>query len=154
VRRASPADSTSLAELRWAWRAVERSEAGLSRPEFVTEFHRWFESHSATHAAFLAVAGTVPIGMAWLATIDRVPGPGVWTRLAGHLQSVYVLPEHRNGGIGAALVTAVLREAKERGFDYVVVHPSERSFPLYRRHGFRETQAVLEVDLRERRSTS
>ncbi len=92
--------------------------------------------------------------MAWLATIERVPGPATWTRLAGHLQSVYVLPDHRNRGIGAALVTAALEEATEREFDYVIVHPSERSLPFYRRLGFRETERVLEVDLRERRASS
>jgi GNAT superfamily N-acetyltransferase len=143
-----------LADLRWAWRAVERSEAGLSRPVFVAAFQRWFEDHRGTHAAFLAHVGGVPVGMAWLATIERVPGPAVWTRLAGHLQSVYVLPEHRSGGIGAALVTAVVQEAEAGGFDYIVVHPSERSFPLYRRLGFCETGALLELDLRERRSPS
>jgi GNAT superfamily N-acetyltransferase len=78
-----------------------------------------------------------------------VPGPAAWTRLAGHLQSVYVLPEHRNAGVGAALVAAALDAARARGFDYVIVHPSERSFPLYRRAGFGPTGAVLRIDLRD-----
>ncbi|HZQ56965.1 MAG TPA: GNAT family N-acetyltransferase [Acidimicrobiales bacterium] len=143
-----------MGDLRWTWRAIERSEVGLSRPDFIAEFQRWFADHRATHAAFVAHVGREPVGMAWLATIERVPGPATWTRLAGHLQSVYVLPDHRNRGIGAALVTAALEEATEREFDYVIVHPSERSLPFYRRLGFRETERVLEVDLRERRASS
>jgi GNAT superfamily N-acetyltransferase len=157
VRRASVTDSTALAalaELRWAWRNDERGERGLPWPEFSTAFVRWCQDHRETHLGFLAEAGSAPIGMAWLATIERIPGPAVWTRRAGHLQSVYVLPEHRNGGIGAALVTAALLEARARGFDYVIVHPSERSFPLYRRAGFGETAAVLEIDLRKGREPS
>jgi GNAT superfamily N-acetyltransferase len=154
VRQATAADSAALADLRWAWRAVERSEVGLPRPEFVAQFERWFLEHRGSHFAFLAQAGSLAVGMAWLAMIERVPGPGTWTRLAGHLQSVYVLPAYRNDGVGAALVTAALGKASESDFDYVVVHPSARSFPLYRRLGFRETEAVLEVDLRAHRSPS
>ena len=151
VRRASEADWTALAGLRWAWRVDERGELGRPRPEFLADFERWCRDHRETHLGFVAVARSVPVGMAWLATIERMPGPAVWTRLAGHLQSVYVLPEHRNGGIGAALVAAALDEARSRGFDYVIVHPSEPSFPLYRRAGFRESGAMLQIDLRHDR---
>jgi GNAT superfamily N-acetyltransferase len=152
VRVASAGDATALAELRWAWRTTEQGEVPvMGRVEFMASFERWCGEHQATHTGFVAEAGGSAVGTAWLATIDRVPGPAVWRRLAGHLQSVYVLPAHRNAGIGAALVEAVLDEAVHRGLDYLVVHPSERSFPLYRRLGFRETGAVLEADLRHRR---
>jgi GNAT superfamily N-acetyltransferase len=86
--------------------------------------------------------------MAWLARIDRVPGPGIWRRVAGTIQSVYVLPDRRGHGLGAALVNAALDTARDRGFDYVSVHPSEPSFSLYRRLGFAESGGVLELDLR------
>jgi GNAT superfamily N-acetyltransferase len=148
VRRASEADVGALADLRWAWRAVEQGAPRMDNPEFTSAFERWFLAHRTTHEAFLAEVGSSSVGMAWLALIERVPGPDRWARHAGHLQSVYVLPEHRNKGIGGALVMAALRQAAAHGLDYVIVHPSERSFPLYRRLGFRETGAVLEIDLR------
>ena len=123
----------------------------MPRSEFDAAFRSWFLEHERTHVAFIALAERSAVGMAWLATIDRVPGPGVWTRLAGHLQSVYVRLEDRNQGIGAALVTEALKAAERRGFDYVIVHPSERSFPLYRRLGFCDTGAFLEHDVRASR---
>jgi GNAT superfamily N-acetyltransferase len=85
--------------------------------------------------------------MAWLAIVERFPGPGVWARLAGNVQSLYVVPEHRGQGIGTELVNAVIHEARVRRLDYLVVHPSERSFPLYQRAGFRAHGGVLELDL-------
>jgi len=129
----------------------EHGEHGLAKGEFSASFTDWFRSHRDSHVALIAEAADSPVGMAWLALINRVPGPGVWLRLAGHLQSVYVLPAHRDEGIGAALVTAALKEATDRGLDYVWVHPSKRSFPLYRRIGFAESEGVLEVDLRRQR---
>jgi GNAT superfamily N-acetyltransferase len=152
IRAATLADARDLAALRWTWRVDEEGEHGLTEAEFTASFTDWFRSHRDSHVAFIAKAGDSPIGMAWLAVIDRVPGPGVWLRLGGHLQSVYVLRARRGGGIASALVTAVLKEAAERGVDYVSVHPSQRSFALYQRLGFRSNDKVLEADLRSRRA--
>lgn len=122
----------------------------MSRDDFLVAFAQWFAEHDQSHSAFLAEHGDEPVGMAWLTTVERVPGPGVWRRVAGNLQSVYVLPDARGRGTGAALVRAALDEAVARGFDYVSVHPSERSFSLYRRVGFTDTDGVLEADFRSR----
>jgi GNAT superfamily N-acetyltransferase len=151
IRAATIGDVRDLAALRWIWRVDEEGEHGLTDAEFTASFIDWFRSHRDSHIAFIAKAGDSPIGMAWLALIDRVPGPGVWLRLAGHLQSVYVLRTRRGEGVGSALVTAVLNEAADRAVDYVSVHPSQRSFALYQRLGFRNSDGVLEADLRSHR---
>jgi len=151
IRPATLADARDLATLRWTWRVEEQGERGLTDAEFTASFTDWFRSHRDSHFAFVAEAGDSPIGMAWLALIDRVPGPGIWLRLAGYLQSVYIVPARRGEGIGSALVTAVLKEAADRGVDYVSVHPSRRSFALYQRLGFRSSDGVLEADLRSHR---
>lgn len=147
VRRAEPSDDGSIAMLRWTWRVDERGESGMSRSEFEAALATWLDAHRRTHVGFVADDGSALVGMAWLGIVERLPGPGVWSRLAGNLQSVYVLPQHRAHGIGAALVGAVIAEARARCFDYIVVHPSERSFLLYRRAGFRAHDGVLELDL-------
>lgn len=93
---------------------------------------------------------TPPVGMAWLAIVERVPGPARWRRLSGYVQSTYVSPRHRGRGLGSALIDAVIDEAVRRELDYLAVHPSERSFPLYRRLGFSGAGDVLELDLQDR----
>lgn len=148
VRAASVADGPALAALRWAWRVDERGEGGSTREEFEAAFTGWMRDHDGTHRALLALAAGRPVGMAWLAVVTRVPGPGVWRRLAGNLQSVYVLPAWRGYGVGGRLVVAAIGVARELELDYVSVHPSARSFPLYRRLGFADTSGVLELDLR------
>jgi GNAT superfamily N-acetyltransferase len=118
--------------------------------DFVEAFAGWVRDHPESHVGFLATAGGEPVGMAFLAVIERIPGPGRWERRAGALQSVYVQPEERGAGVGTRLCEAALEEAVRRGLDYVTVHPSERSFPLYRRLGFTGSGSLLELDLRDR----
>jgi GNAT superfamily N-acetyltransferase len=117
----------------------------MAKPDFMAAFIDWTLAHAGTHPAWLAEVDGAPAGMAWLAIVDRVPGRRLWSRISGNLQSVFVLPEHRNGGLGEQLVGAALEHARAQGMEYVSVHPSERSFPLYRRAGFAESPGVLEL---------
>lgn len=151
VRRATISDGAALADLRWTWRVTERDERGMDRAAFVSSFVAWMERHNESHAAFIAEDSGSSAGMAWLATVVRIPGPENWLRTAGNLQSLYVLPSHRKMGIGGSLVDAVISEAVRSGLDYVSVHPSAMSFTLYERAGFVQSPGVLELDLRARR---
>jgi GNAT superfamily N-acetyltransferase len=147
VRRADAQDVAALAQLRWVWRTSERDERGLSQAEFETAFASWWARRRATHAAFIAELDGNAAGMAWLAVFDRIPQPRRLERLAGNVQSVFVLEPFRNQGIGRALVEAVIAEARTRGVGYLIVHPSERAYPLYERLGFAETNRLLHLDL-------
>jgi GNAT superfamily N-acetyltransferase len=151
IRRATISDGAALADLRWTWRVTEHDERGMDRTAFSASFVAWMNQHKESHAAFIAEQSEVSVGMAWLATVVRIPGPENWMRAAGHVQSVYVLPSHRKMGIGGLLVDAVISEAARSGLDYVSVHPSAMSFSLYERAGFEQSAGVLELDLRPRR---
>jgi GNAT superfamily N-acetyltransferase len=83
-------------------------------------------------------------GMAWLALHDRVPNPARFDRRTGDVQSVYVVPEARDAGVGTALLEAVLTEARDRELAHVTVHSSERAASLYLRFGFRDGRRWFE----------
>jgi GNAT superfamily N-acetyltransferase len=147
VRRATVDDAHALARLRWTWRVDERGEQAASFEEFADRFRSWMIDHAEAHIAFVAENPGAAVGMAWLAVVTRVPGPEIWRRRAGLVQSVYVLPAFRDAGVGEQLVRAVSRQARDLSLDYLMVHPSERSFSLYRRVGFAESAGVLELSL-------
>lgn len=135
VRLATVVDAPALAGLRWRW-LVERGYTGEDRQAFGSAFAEWFTGNTATHRAYLALADDTPVGMAWLAVLARVPMPARRDRRTGDVQAVYVVPELRNAGVGAVLLTEVLAEARRLGLEHVTVHSSERAVALYQRMGF------------------
>ena len=154
VRRAGLRDASGLARLRWLWRTVERGEYGLSAPAFDAAFTQWWSTRTASHIAYVAEHAGGAVGMAWLAVFDRMPQPRQLERLAGNVQSVFVLEEYRNRGTGRALVEAVISEARTLGLGYLILHPSLRAYPPYERLGFAATNTILHMDLAGHADTS
>jgi GNAT superfamily N-acetyltransferase len=144
VRRARPDDAPALARLRWQWRVETGDDPGADRDAFLRYFATWAVDHRSTHLAFLAEVDGRLSGMAWLALADRVPTPGRFDRRTGDVQSVYVVPEARNAGVGTALLQAVLKEARDRELTHVTVHANQRAASVYLRSGFRDDQPWLE----------
>jgi GNAT superfamily N-acetyltransferase len=99
--------------------------------------------HRRTHLPFMVELDGSAVGMAWLVIIERIPGPERWTRLAGNIQSVYVVAELRNSGLGSLLIGTLIDKAREMGLDYLSAHPSPPSFPFYRRLGFAGEGSLL-----------
>ena len=97
----------------------------------------------ATHLPFLAEVDGDAAGMAWLMVADRVPASAGQRRRFGDVQSMYVVPELRDRSIGAALLEAVLAEARGLALEHVTVHSSDRAVPLYERAGFRHGRSWL-----------
>jgi GNAT superfamily N-acetyltransferase len=76
----------------------------------------------------------------------RMPRPGRPERRWGYIANVFVLAAHRSTGVGSALLDAAVAHARDHGFVRLVLNPSERSIPLYRRAGFRASR-LLQLDL-------
>src|SRR5205814_6410257 len=143
VRKATTADAVALARLRWRWGVSERGQPSTDQAAFLELFSAWVSEHRSTHIAFLAEVDDQVVGMAWLLVADRVPSAAHRRRRFGDVQSVYVIPDLRDGGIGGQLLDAVLAEARSRGLDHVTVHSSARAVPLYQRLGFQNRQCPL-----------
>jgi GNAT superfamily N-acetyltransferase len=144
IRKATAADAPALARMRWQWLVEKHGQAATDRAWFVEFFTAWVIDHLPTHLPFLLEVDGRTAGMAWLMLADRVPSPSRMDRRTGDVQSVYVVPEFRNGGAGAALIEAVLAEARNRELEHVTVHSSERAVPFYLRSGFADGQRWLE----------
>ncbi len=134
VRKATADDAATLAAFRWDWRAQSRT--GTDYTDFVRMFSAWVVEHLPTHVPFVAVADGDLVGMAWLMIAERVPSQNNRYRRFGDVQSVYVVPDLRDGGVGTMLLNAVLAEARDLGLEHVTVHSSDRAVPFYERLGF------------------
>lgn len=147
VRLARPADLPDLAELRWQWTAEAGGEPVVTRDGFVRAFVAWAEEHRSSHRCVVMLRGERIIGMAWLAITARVPHPGAPARSSGDVQSVYVVPDERDGGLGGRLVEAVVGLARDLGLERVTVHSSDRAVSAYARRGFSVSPRLLQTEI-------
>ena len=154
VRAARPAELEVVAELRWRWVAERDGLPEAGRDVFVREFAAWARENAATHRCLVLVCDGRVRGMAFLAITPRVPTPAAPSRASGDLQSVYVVPEARDGGLGGQLIDGVLRLAGELGLERVTVHSTPRAVPAYERRGFAVAPELLQAPVRRRRSAS
>ena len=76
-----------------------------------------------------------------------MPVPGKRAGPIGYLTNVYVVPEHRNAGLGAQLLDRLKAWCGEQGYSVVIVWPTERSPTLLRRSGFDRSDEPLVMDL-------
>ncbi|MDA3803789.1 MULTISPECIES: GNAT family N-acetyltransferase [Clavibacter] len=148
IRAAEPADMRAVAELRWRWSVDESGTAPVTDPAgYVAATTAFADAHAGTHRCVVAERDGVVVGLAWLALTDRPPTPDDLSRVAGDVQSVYVVPELRGSGTGSRLVAALLDDARAAGCRYVRVHSSPRAIAVYARAGFAvdETYRVVRL---------
>ncbi|MDI6098878.1 GNAT family N-acetyltransferase [Actinoplanes sp. NEAU-A12] len=131
VRMAGMADVAALAELRDV------------APGDLAAFAGWLAAHAQTHLPFVAEIDGHVVGAAWLHVAQRVPGNGSLDRWYGDVQSVMVREECRNRGVGAALMAAILAEARVRDLLHVTVHSGRRAVDFYLRNGFSHHRQIL-----------
>lgn len=143
IERAGPEDVRGLARLKWIDRAGDDADTA-EFDSFVDALGAWWEAHRATHFAFVALTEDTTVGAAWVALLPRVPSPGANNRLSADIQSVFVMPEHRGGGVGAALVDAAATHGHRAGASRVTVHSSERAVSVYQRLGFTGSPKLLQ----------
>lgn len=146
VRRGEPADFDAALAV---WRTAEKARrVGQSTQE------QGDRAHVDNPEAFLCVAesGGEVVGMAVGMQGRADDGAGPPIRGLCHVGAVFVRPNHWDGGVGGALVDAVLAEARTRGYDRVRLwtHANNtRAHRLYASRHFARTGREKEDDVGE-----
>lgn len=141
VRLADADDSDSLIALRQRW-TEERRGVGPDQG-FAERFRTWLADKAGHRTFWIAELARRPIGMVNLLTFTRMPGPNIEAGAWGYLGNMYVVPEHRDAGVGRHLLDALLAHADAAGLERVVLSPTEPSVPFYRRAGFGPADQLL-----------
>ncbi len=101
-------------------------------------YRRWISERLRSGRAVGAIAegpeGPCGSGVAWLR--EEQPRPGIPHRVVPYLMSIYVVPDQRGRGVGSAVTAWLVRWARARGFQRVVLHATRFGRPVYRRLGF------------------
>ncbi|GAA2994860.1 GNAT family N-acetyltransferase [Actinokineospora diospyrosa] len=144
VRLATDADIASVAALRLRAAEEDAEDAGepITDPGYTDRFTEWWHAEKSHRRFWIAETGH-PIGFCCLVLVTRMPKAGQPAGAWGYLSNFFVLPEHRDAGVGAALMSALLKYAEDLGCPRVVLTPSERAVPFYRRAGFSPAESLL-----------
>jgi GNAT superfamily N-acetyltransferase len=142
VRRTGEHDAARIAALRRAW-VEEESGHPVDDDGFEDRFAEWYAEEAARRVVFLAELGQEPVGMVNLVTFTRMPKPGRAPSLWYYLGNAFVVAGHRDRGIGTALLETAIGYAREQGAARIVLAPSDRSRPFYRRAGFGPATMLL-----------
>jgi GNAT superfamily N-acetyltransferase len=138
VRPATVADALPLARLRYEFRASS-GEAVESEREFISRCAEWMTERLKPGGAWrcwVAEDEAQLIGSVWLQLIEKIPNPAPEPECHAYLTNLFVRERARGRGVGSALLTAALDCCAARGVHAIFLWPSERSRPLYLRHGF------------------
>jgi GNAT superfamily N-acetyltransferase len=134
-------DVAALIDLRARW-AEERTGIAVD-PGYRADFTDWLRREQDQRTFWVAEVDGAAVGMTNLLTFERMPVPGRAAGRWGYLGNMFVLGEHRDVGVGRLLLDAVLAHADRHGLVRVVLSPSDRSVPFYRRAGFGDAVELL-----------
>jgi GNAT superfamily N-acetyltransferase len=149
VRLASAADAAILARLRWELRssfynAIEHEDA------FIERCSLWMKQRlggDGPWRCWIAELDGSPIGSVWVQLIEKIPNPIAEPEHYVYLTNFFVREEHRGKGIGSQLLAAALAWSRNQNAELVLLWPTERSKPLYVRHGFESADDFMELFL-------
>jgi GNAT superfamily N-acetyltransferase len=134
IRVAGATDIPTVAALRLEW--GDGAHADERPADFERHMAEWIAEEGDRRTIWLAELDNEPVGIATLYEFRRMPRPGRMDSRWGYLGNMFVREDHRNRGIGSALLRTVIEAAEQRRYARVVLSPTQRSVPFYERAGF------------------
>ena len=130
IRSADASEVSALAALR----REDREPA--DDPGFEDRFASWLAAEGDRRSFWVAEDDGALVACASLLEYRRMPAPGRPDARWGYLGNMFVLERYRNAGLGTRLLDAVIAAADQRGYTRIVLAPTVRAIPFYRRAGF------------------
>ncbi|MFE7184480.1 GNAT family N-acetyltransferase [Streptomyces erythrochromogenes] len=149
VRSARPTDARALVELRWRFKQEDHEGQPPVPARPLEEAEHWIRDRlgNGHWLAWVAETEGEIFGHVFLCLVERMPEPYADNNPVGYVTNFFVMPSQRNKGAGSALLEALKQHSRSANLEGLIVWPSERSTPLYRRSGFHPPEELLELPL-------
>jgi ribosomal protein S18 acetylase RimI-like enzyme len=146
ITLADPNDAPVLAKLRYEFRSTTDDDVE-NASQFLNRCEVWMRERLRQNnwKCWIAAEDQKIVGALWLQLIEKVPNPTFEPEFHGYITNVFVHEAVRGQGIGSRLVDSAIEFCKQKPVHAVILWPSERSRPLYERHGFAVRTDLLEL---------
>ncbi len=138
IRMAAPEDVSALYLLKWHLAVAEQSTHALRASEA-----DWRRDLFGPHPRFSAIVAETDRALIGMATLVERYSPA-WVGLLFAIDDMFVVPEHRGGGVGKALLARAAAEAVRRGAPLLelMVRTQNPARRLYERAGFERVRGA------------
>jgi GNAT superfamily N-acetyltransferase len=155
IRKAELRDVEALVRMRFELMHVAAAlgvPTNLSDAEWeaVREATREYFSRAlpaGEHCGVVAEAEGIVVGCGGIVFMERPPYQGNLQGREAYLMNMYTEPEWRGKGIGASIVSELLRLAREAGAKRVSLDAEQNARRLYASAGFHENVEAMEMFL-------
>ena len=93
------------------------------------------------------------VGALWLQLIEKIPNPTAEPERIAYITNFFIDESQRGQGLGTCMLNEVLawckneQSSKGRLIAGIILWPTDRSRPLYLRHGFEVPTNLLQLEL-------
>jgi ribosomal protein S18 acetylase RimI-like enzyme len=144
-------DLLQLAQMRWDFHCEDQLTLPVeSREQFLHTCLTFLQHGLASNAwtYWIAAQDTTIVAHIFVYLFHPVPRPDRAVDHYGYMTNVYTKPAYRNRGLGTFLLQSVIAGARMRDVAFLMVSPSDRSIPFYRRAGFVDQTEWMQLTLR------
>lgn len=149
IRLATESDAMLLAQLRFELRSSFH-QVIEQESSFVERCAAWMQDQLRTDThwkCWIAEFEQTPVGNIWAQLIEKIPNPIAEPEQYVYVTNFYVRAEHRGKGIGSKLMSAVMAWSQSQSVHTIILWPTDRSKPLYTRHGFSNAQNIMQLEI-------
>ena len=111
------------------------------------ENRRYYERAlaAASHIACFAVSGHEVVGCGGICLQEELPSPDNPSGKCAYLMNIYASPSCRKQGVGAAIVSWLIEQARQRGIGKIYLETSQAGRPLYEKLGFADLPDMMKL---------
>ena len=153
IRTAAASDAPQLANLRFGLRS--RPTNIEAKDDFLRRCSHWMATalQQDDWLCWVAERDGMLVGALWLQLIDKIPNPTTEPERIAYITNFFIDESQRGQGLGTCMLNEVLAWCRneqsngERLIAGIILWPTDRSRPLYLRHGFQVPTNLLELEL-------
>lgn len=133
--------------LRWRKEVIETVFGERPSDELMAENERYYKRHleDDTHLPFIVMEDGEEAGCGSLCLTEELPSPDNPSGRCGYLMNIYIREKFREKGLGHAIVSRLVEEAKSRKCNKIYLETTAEARSVYESLGFHDLPDMMKL---------